>query len=268
MTTGALAAHPLRLPRCRGCGWRHLFIGLFIPALLSCEATSDGRPGSQAPQVGVPVCLGESLEPARHELEAATASAIDRIATFAARYGWQAATDEPFMDSVMIFDRKTDFDHALLGIAGMDITTELPATYCAALENRILLAVSPELYARNYPQGVEPGSYEKLLAHEIAHRLHERVLNGDEEAMGPIWFFEGFATYAADQFSESGLPHDTAAIWATVASTERGDYRLYAQAFRYFAARIALPELIAHAGQADFPEWLRRSVETSAVAAQ
>jgi hypothetical protein len=65
------------------------------------------------------------------------------------------------------------------------------------------MAVSPELYAENYPEGIEEDSYEKLLAHKIAHGLHIRILNGDEGRMGPTWFFEGFAIYAVEQFRES-----------------------------------------------------------------
>ncbi len=54
-------------------------------------------------------------------------------------------------------------------------------------------------YAEIYPEGIEDKSFEKLLTHEMAHRLHIRILDGNEEAMGPIWFFEGFAIYIADQ---------------------------------------------------------------------
>lgn len=71
------------------------------------------------------------------------------------------------------------------------------------LENRRLMAVAPQMYHDSYPDGREKNAYEKLLAHEIFHRLHVRILNGNEESMGPVWFFEGFAIYAADQFSES-----------------------------------------------------------------
>jgi len=207
-----------------------------------------------------PLRLSLALEPRRAELESAVRGTRARIEAFAGRCGWQELVGESFMDSVAIFGRKEEFDHALLTIAGMDTGTALPATYCAALENRVLLAVSPELYAENYPQGIEDRAYEKLLAHEISHRLHLRILGGNEEAMGPIWFFEGFATYAAGQFETPTTPIDTSEVWAIVRSEERSDYRRYASAFRFFAARCSLRDLIDHAGREDFADWLRHSV--------
>ena len=86
------------------------------------------------------------------------------------------------MDSVMVFDDKALFDKALLTLSGADTSMQLPPTYFAALERRVLIVMSPGYCARVYPEGNEPGSYPKLLAHEMAHRLHIRILGGNEEA--------------------------------------------------------------------------------------
>ena len=156
-----------------------------------------------------------------------------------------------------VFDRKPEFDRALLTLAGMDPATELPATYSAALERRVLVAVAPELYAAAYPEGVEAASYEKLLAHEIAHRLHVRILGGDEQAMGPIWFYEGFAIFAADQLRQVPGELSEEELWRVVGDPERGSYVRYGQVFRRFAARVPLPVLVERAGQPGFEAWLR-----------
>jgi hypothetical protein len=141
-------------------------------------------------------------------------------------------------------------------MANADPTIILPETYCAALENRVLLYVSPEVYLKNYPEGAEENAFEKLITHEMAHRLHIRVLGGNEDAMGPIWFFEGFAIYAAGQFENYVLPPTD--IWETIESTARGSYKKYGAAFRYFMKRTSMRELIEHAGDEGFFNWLRK----------
>jgi hypothetical protein len=137
---------------------------------------------------------------------------------------------------------------------------ELPETYCAALEQGILMSVSPELYQRLYPEGDEGQAFEKLLTHEMAHRLHIRILDGNEEAMGPVWFFEGFALYAAAQFEQSLPALSAAGIWEIVGAEERGDYRRYAAVFRSFLGKASLQQLVGMAGKAEFVDWLRDDV--------
>ena len=39
--------------------------------------------------------------------------------------------------------------------------------------------------------GDEENAFEKLLAHEMAHRLHIRILNGNENAMGQYGSMKG-----------------------------------------------------------------------------
>ncbi len=204
----------------------------------------------------IPLTLPASLEHRREEFTVYVNSARRNIKNFAALHGWKDLTEEEFMDIVMIFDDKEGFNRALLKLAEADPETKLPATYCAALEKRTLIAVTPEYYARVYPEGAEDRSYEKLLTHEIAHRLHIRILEGDEEAMGPVWFYEGFAIFAADQFSEphAALPGDE--MIRIMNDPERGSYVKYNQIFRYFARKISLKELVSKAGATDFNEIL------------
>lgn len=96
-----------------------------------------------------------------------------------------------------------------------------------------------------------------MLAHEIAHRLHVRILRGDEEAMGPVWFFEGFAIYAAEQFRETTSELRTTEIEEILSNSERSSYRKYSEVFRFFAKRLSVTDMIEHAAKEGFQEWLR-----------
>jgi hypothetical protein len=205
----------------------------------------------------ISLLLDGSLEPKRLALQRTLWLAQRRLRDFALQHGWGIHVQEPFAVQAQIFSAKQSFDRALLELCNMDINIELPATYCAALEKNILLCVSPELYQQVYPEGVEEDSFEKLLAHEMAHRLHIRVLGGDEEAMGPVWFYEGFALYAANQFERSLLYLSSDDIWNIVGVKERGNYQQYATVFRYFLSKVSLQQLVEMAGQQDFIDRLR-----------
>jgi len=222
-----------------------ILTGLTILIICSCNDQD---------QTSVPLIVPGSLEGRRTELVKYVNSARQNIRTFSNRFGWKKLAEEEFADRVMIFDDKRRFNINLLTIAGADTLMQLPETFCAALENRTLMAMTPEYYSRVYPEGIERNSYEKLLTHEMAHRLHIRILNGNEEAMGPIWFYEGFATYAANQFSRSKTELTKEEMISIMKDPERGSYVKYNYLFRYFVERVPLTELIARAGNDHFNE--------------
>lgn len=204
----------------------------------------------------MPLVLPLSLEPRRTQFERVLLGAQRRIVRFAEKYGWKSLVMESFFDRAEIFDAKADFDKAIAVVAELPVSTVLPKTYSVVLERRVLMAVSPELYAENYPEGIEEDSYEKLLAHEIAHRLHIRILNGDEGRMGPTWFFEGFAIYAVEQFKKSTCKKSITEVRDILSSSKRESYRKYNDVFRFFAEKVSLPEMIEHAATKDFSKWL------------
>lgn len=197
--------------------------------------------------------LTPSLEPERPALTAALEAANQRLARFAHTHGWEGLVQEPFYDRVEFYDQKPAYDRRLRELTGLQ--GEIPPTYVAALEQRVLVAVSPALYRQLVPQGDEPDAFEKLLCHELAHRLHIRILEGDEEAMGPIWFFEGFAVYASDQFTDASLSKPE--LWQVVTSQERGSYRSYRAVMNYLVSRTDLPELVQWARAPGFVDQLR-----------
>jgi hypothetical protein len=206
----------------------------------------------------IPLTLPESLEHGRRELEQAILDAQRRLRAFALGHGWGDSVTKSFADRAAMFDSKEVFDRAVIEACNLDPSTTLSPTACAALERRVLLSVSPELYAGLYPEGIEDRSFEKLLAHEMAHRLHIRILGGDEDAMGPVWFFEGFAIHAAGQFKDCVPMLSRDEIWEITRSTTRGSYARYASVFGHFLRHADLADLMTMAGQEDFLDRLAR----------
>lgn len=204
----------------------------------------------------IPLILSDSLENRRAEFQTYVDNAQKNIQLFSKKYAWEQLAEEDFMDSVMIFDNKNRYNIELLKLAGADTSIQLPDTYCAALERRTLVSISPEYYAKVYSEGIEEKSFEKLLTHEIAHSLHIRILNGDEDAMGPVWFYEGFAMYVANQFSQSEIEISSEEMQNIMNDPERGSYMNYNYIFRHFAKELPLQELILKAKNESFNEEL------------
>ncbi len=239
-----------------------LISGLILFTVFSCEKTEKYKTEvAENQSETISISLSKSLEDRKPEFEIYARKALDNINSFAEKNGWQDLTIESFMDSVMIFDIKKNFDKRLLALAEADTTMVLPETYCAAFEKRILLVVSPGIYAEVYPEGIESNSYEKLLTHEIAHALHIRILNGNEDAMGPVWFYEGFAIYVANQFSEMEVNLEKEEIRDIMNNPDRGSYVNYGYIFRYFVEKISLKELVNKAKNENFNLWLSSNIE-------
>jgi hypothetical protein len=211
-------------------------------------STAPIKPGAPGQ---LPVILPAGLEARRGYYEGALAAARLRLRSFAATHGWTACVAEPFADALEVYDDKAALNARLRGLVEIPEGFEIPSTFCAALERRRLVTVDAELYARLYPEGDEPGAYEKLLTHELAHRLHIALLDGDEEAMGPVWFYEGFAIHAAGQFVVKPRL-DRAELIDLVESPERGGYRAYSRLIEVVLETFDLAELVEEAGNDGF----------------
>jgi hypothetical protein len=206
----------------------------------------------------VPIVLSQSLEGRREEFRQDMIKAQARLRVFANRNGWQKLTDAPFIKQVEIYDTKDGWDNRMRQFYATDAPAEIPKTFSAAIEKEVFFSVSPEVYFANYPDGrLEPDAFIKLMTHELAHRLHVRICKGDEERMGPIWFFEGFAIYAADQLNLNKPKLTEADIWSIVDAKERGSYKKYNVVFRHFLRGMSLPEYVEKAGEQHFTEWLK-----------
>ena len=218
----------------------------------------DQEPTKLAPGVyDVPLKLSQSLEPRREEFRQYLITAQKNLRKFAEKHGWESLTDTPLIGQAEIYDTKVDFDQRAMSLSPEMQGKPIPKTFSAAIEKDVLFAVTPDVYDSNLPQGQEPQAYTKLITHELAHRLEVRIVNGDEDKMGPIWFFEGFAIYAADQYV-SNMPKLTEPeIWAIVDSKDRGSYPKYKAVFIHFLKDLPLRDYVKHASEENFNKWLR-----------
>ena len=186
--------------------------------------------------------------------------ALGMVRDAATAHGWTEHIDEPFWDRFEVYDTQAQLWDRIIALHGLPPDSPLPTSgLVAGLEKRVLLAVAPEECARLRP-GYAAGdqAWTRLLAHESAHRLHVRVLKGDEDAMGPTWFFEGFASVIPDQELGIDVPI-TSLAEALEAARFKGDgsYARYQAAVAWLSEQIPLAELVAHAGDAEFEAWLK-----------
>ncbi len=202
--------------------------------------------------------LSESLEPRRNELRNEIIEAQRNLHVFAEKNGWSQLMSKPLADSAEIYATKPEWDARLRQIVP-DAPKDIPKTFSAAIEGGILLAVSPDVYFANYPDGKsEPNAFRKLITHEFAHRLHVRICKGKEEKMGPMWFFEGFAIYAANQLNQHPPKLSEKEIWAIANAKERGSYLKYNAVFRHFLGSQPLPKFVDASMQNNFVDKLRK----------
>lgn len=205
-----------------------------------------------------PLRLPASLEPRRAEFEGDLLEAQRRLVAFARKHGWTDLTSTPLMKSAEIYDKKSDYDEHLYELQPTLRGKAIPKTFVAGIEHDVFFAVSPEIVDEVLPQGREKDSYVKLILHELVHRLHVRIVKGNEERMGPVWFYEGFAVYGADQYAAASPQLTDDEIWKIVAAPERGSYFKYRTVVMHFLKRRKLQALLDHAGDADFAVWLKK----------
>jgi len=177
---------------------------------------------------------------------------------FAKRYKWQKYTKHSFFDKVELYQTQKELWQRILELHNLPKNKKLPTKgLVAALEKRVLLAVLPETYKKLQPaHGGAKGAYPRLLAHEMAHRLHVAILHGKENQMGPQWFFEGFAVVVSGDMQGPELQKSQ--LWKATKSKGDGSYRKFAQALRFLMKRIPLPQLVQQAGKPGFEQWLKK----------
>jgi len=204
------------------------------------------------------ISLPESLQEQRDWYAAQIVAAQRLVEDFAQQHGWQARMRVFFERGVEIYLSQEKLWRRICEVHGIPPTTAIPTLgLAAALEKGILMAVTPELYAQVQPQyGTAEGAYVRLLAHEIAHRLHIAVLDGDEDAMGPPWFYEGFAVVASGDLVDVEVAN-AADVWEHLQATGKGAYAHYAAGLRFLMGVVPLEELVAQAGRPDFEPWLQ-----------
>lgn len=203
----------------------------------------------------IPITLNGSIDTTKEKLEENIKRAQMRLKKFSIKYGWKDYIREPFLNNICIYEKQSKLINELVEIS--DINKEdFPEKISAVINNRKLYILSPKAYLRVYPQGDENNAYEKLITHELAHQLHLRILDGREDLMGPIWFYEGFAIFAADQFQNYKLKESK--IEEVIKSKKRISYKYYGAVIRYLLKKTSLKKLLEKSKSKDFYNWLEK----------
>ena len=235
----------------------YLILLILNITIAGCSTTANKNEKVMIANVlNIPLTLPKSLESQRPLFEKYLINAQKRLIHFAINHGWEKHIKESFADKAIIFETHKDFKNYLIKSGLLDNSMEIPKTYSAVLENKELLLVSPEVYAENYPDGIEEDSYEKLMCHEMVHRLHVKILNGDEDKMGPVWFYEGFAIYGSNQFENMNIQLSESEMSEILKSKKRIDYKKYGVMIRYFLKTKSLSDLVQNAHDIGFNDYL------------
>ncbi len=177
--------------------------------------------------------------------------AVNQILEFSNSNHLGVKKSEQFIAEADVYGSKFSFDKFIEASPNWKAGVKVPATYVGIGEKKKLFVVSWPVY-----QGIHPNDsrheYGKLIVHESAHLFHVAYLKGDEEKMGPMWFFEGFACFVADQYREAVLPRNFASV---INTSERGNYKDYVAIFSELRKKYSVRELLDKAHDKDFNNW-------------
>lgn len=203
------------------------------------------------------------LKHRREAIARAAQAAIGMVEAFAKANDWSELTQEPFFNRIEIFETKEALWTRILELNEVSDIPPPTDAVTGALEKETLMAIPFEEARRARPEYFRTErDWVQALAHEIVHRLHVRILSGDEEAMGPQWFYEGFAVIGSGQPLGCDIEvRDVGHALDLAAATDRGAYACYAAALRFFMRRIPLKRLVQRAADPDFEAWLRAAAE-------
>jgi hypothetical protein len=175
------------------------------------------------------------------------------IASFAFSNGFGDVYTRGLAREVKVFTAKPEFDRYLQASGEWPRTTAVPETVVAIFGTGALLATAEAEARRTNPAIDSHDAYVRILMHELAHGLHLAVVGGDKTALGPRWFFEGFAVAAAEQFD--GPEISAADYRAVVAGSPMADYRLFGAAVRKLLRTHSYSALIEQARKPTFNAW-------------
>lgn len=183
------------------------------------------------------------------EFEKSFVVAKQKLVVFARENGWEGiVTSKSFIEKVEVFPTKVEFDNALKTLSNGQMKS-VPKNFVALMDNRILRVISWKTYQQIHPDETLQ-DYEKLLTHEMAHQLHVDILKGDENKMGPVWFYEGFAVLAAQQYESFNT--DSKSMSEAISNAERGNYKVYGSILRKILKTKSLSTLVEGASKANF----------------
>lgn len=212
-------------------------------------------------QIEVPVSLKAMEVKFRSSIERGEAE----LKKFAHQQGLSKFTDVNLVKRAVLLENKNQYDDLMRRSSNLPPDSKIPTSFVAIAEADVLWILPPEEVARLNPRDAkDPNFYSKLVAHELGHVLHVRALRGKETEMGPVWFYEGFAVAAANQYDDFAWPEYEEEFEQVIRDQARGDYRKYGAIFRKLLERHSMTELLTRAKEDDLNDWaissLRKTV--------
>lgn len=194
------------------------------------------------------------------EFSMGLSDACDIVRHFAIGHGWEEQLIPPFVSSFHVFSEQDDMWRKIRELTGSDEQEPPTDGLSAALIDGILLAITPEDYEQRRPEYTQVDKpWVRLLAHEIMHQLHIRIV-GHEDRMGPQWFYEGFAMYGAGQHISNHPLSSIHDVIDAMHAQSRGSYAKFEAVFEFCLSRIDLNTLLKQAAQKDFQLWLMEAI--------
>lgn len=192
------------------------------------------------------------------EFENAVNDGQARLLAFAKEHGLAGLIiNKPLIERAVLLENKEAFDSKLRELSGLPSSYQIPKSFVATPERGIFWTIPKEQIAALNPKDAEDTDfYQKLVAHELAHLLHIRYLNGNEDGMGPVWFYEGFAVVASHQYLSFGWDNFKREFEDVVHNPIRGDYRQYGFLVRRLMEKTSVKSLFEQAKTKDFNSWV------------
>lgn len=215
---------------------------MFVPMLAASLASAGGE--------SVTVNFQEMKSDT--EIEKEINNAVNQILKFSRTNNLEIQKSEQFITKATVYGTKSSFDKFIETSPDWKTGAKVPATYVGFGEKKEFFVVSWSSYQAVHPADTRE-EYRKLLIHEIAHLFHSAYLNGSDDKMGPVWFYEGFACFAANQYQGAVLPKNFDLV---INAPDRGSYRDYVAIFRELRKKHSVHDLLDKAHTKDFNRWV------------
>lgn len=184
------------------------------------------------------------------EFEKQVNGSLVDIFAFSKRNDLSSEKVSEFVNEAILYGTKAAFDDFMKSQPGWQKNRDVPKSFVGGGESKKFHVVSWNVYKNIFPEAAIV-DYPKLITHELTHLFHISYLEGKEDNVGPIWFYEGFACLVAQQFLDEPLPSNEK-IKDILKSPERGNYKLYASILRKLSHSISLKDLLDGGHNSDF----------------
>ena len=187
--------------------------------------------------------------------------AFVRISSFLSMHKLPHVDLEDLLQEVFIFENHKQFSAKLSSVLNVAESEILP-NHVGTIINKSLYIMDQQYYSNQHPEQETNTSYQKLITHELTHQYHIFFLNGNEDHMGPVWFYEGFACSLADQFNDSKTSFSLKEIHDAMFSTKRVSYNIYKVIFDICMEEKSVLWLLHNAHKENFTLKMYHMIET------